>query len=749
MNNFSTDYSRKPPEKLARIYITNKYGYITFAITIIFIIALPYWNKLSFHHNNTLLRRIKLRLLEYRALRINPLTFQMVVFWSFVLCLMTCLETNNMNLKWIAARLGRVCVYCLPTIFFLTLRPSPLPDTLYLSLIPIHKWLSRLVIIQGVLHAIYYCALNVKMNTPMKIVRLDNLLGVIATIAFIIIIITSISKVRRAAFNVFYINHYICSWVLVITLHGHARPGIPMVTTLNSMILIYQIYCRFKLTKVTWINSYKVSKHLTIVEIPNGGIRNKSNLPGCHIRMIEFDEKNPIKQLWKNLIVPIQHPFTVASLPVDETQKLIVRTGKFNLDPNKKFIVTGSYLPFLKFLKSIPKSPIESLSFRTNVKKCLLVAGGSAISFALPIARTLNYNGAMIKILWVVRDHEDLKVLDYFKKTISSDDMIDIFITGNYTNKEKREFVQVLNEVRQNKRQQELAQEVRMLSGKYSYDSNEDEIDFSNFGKVTPNTSTKLTETTPLGDFQNSFNYGSSANTVPLQQGFQHIAPIKKRRSYVDIRAHQNLGEFDDINNPEETMDIDVELDVSGRYNKQVQETVTYPAPGDIINQKAGVGFSDNMGGFSPFMGASSPLSMNNNMLKISANQSLNTGTSSALYDNLLDYWILENTSCKITFGRPKLGLDYYSWCIGSPCVGPVLDSMTGEVICYNQDPHLRELYTNGTFIANQQSRFKERGGKPDETIWVIAAGPEGLVGSSRLWANDCGFNFHEESFSV
>lgn len=738
MDSLISDKVGKPPEKLLRMHVTNRYGYITFAITIAFLLIFPYWNKITIHRDNLVLRRIKLRLLKYRALRINPLTLQMVVFWTCVLTLLSCLETNNLNLNWIAARLGRVCVYCLPTVFFLTLRPSPLPDTLYLALIPVHKWLARLVVLQGVLHALYYCIINIQFNTPMKIMRFDNLLGVIATFAFIIIAITSISAVRRAAFNVFYINHYICSWVLVITLHGHARPGIPMVTACNTLILLYQIYCRFRITKVTWINSYNVSKHMTIVEIPNDGIRNKSNLPGCHIRMIEYDERNPFKQVWKNVIAPVQHPYTLASLPVDETQKLIVRTGRFDLSPDKKFAITGSYLPFLRFLKPIPRSPLESLSFITNVKKCLLIAGGSAISFVLPIARTLNYNGAMVKILWVIRDHEDLKVLDFFKKTISSDDMIDIFITGNYTNKERKDFIQVLADIRMTRGQQELAQEIKMLGGNYTNDSSEMEIDFTSIGKPTAITST---EETPLSKFQNSFNYGTGtastcASSVPLETSFQHTMPMKKRRSYVDIRAHHNLGEYDDNNNNEESIDVDVELDISGKYNEHVQRTVTYSAPNAT---KPGVGFSDNMGGYSALSTSAKAL----------ATQSLNTASSSTLYDNLLDYWVLAQTSCKVTFGRPKLGLDYYSWCIGSPCVGPVLDSTTGEILCYNQDPQLRELYTNGTFIANQQARFKERGGRPDESVWVIGAGPEGLVASTRLWANDCGFNFHEESFSV
>lgn len=700
-----------------------------------------------------------MEVLKHKSLRINPLTLQMVIFWSVILVTLSLVETN-LNLRWIGARTGRVCVYCLPSVFFLTLRPSPLPDTLYLALLPIHKWMARLIVLQGFFHAGYYCIINYQLGSAWKIIRFDNLMGVIATFAFLIIIITSISSVRRAAFNVFYINHYICSWVLVITLHLHARPGIPMVTILNTCILSYQIYCRVRLSKLTWINSYKVSKNMTLVEIPNDAISQKSNLPGCHIRMVEYDAKAPLKQLWKNVIVPLQHPFTLASLPVDQTQKLIVRTGKFSLDSDRKYIITGSYLPFLKFLKQIPRSPIESLSFNTNVEKCLLVAGGSAISFVLPIARTLNYNGAMVKILWVIRDHEDLKVLDYFKKTISSDDMIDIFITGNYTQTEKRDFMHVLNDLRASRRRQAFKQESEFFSGRYQNEAaregeaedEEDvaeeeapaamEIDFSNFDFGKSNNAASASESTPLGDFQKGHNYGTtntaSSSPVKLATPFHYVAP-KKRKSYVDIRAHHNLGEFDEQNNKEESMDIDVELDVSGRYDREVKHTVTLEST-PLVKPKPSIGFSDSMGGYSPFMNVSGKL------LPQPANISL---TSSAMYDNLLDYWVIENTACKISFGRPKLGLEYYSWCIGSPCAGPVMDSATGQLLCYNRDPHLIELYSNGTFLANREARLRERGGSPDNKIWVIASGPEGLVGSSRIWANDCGFQFHEESFSV
>ena len=136
---------------------------------------------------------------------------------------------------------------------------------------------------------------------------------------------------------------------------------------------------------------------------------------------------------------------------------------------------------------------------------------------------------------------------------------------------------------------------------------------------------------------------------------------------------------------------------------------------------------------------------------------SASISTASALYDDLEDYWVLKSSYSHIEFGRPKLGLHYYSWCIGSSCIGPLVSLQSGQSICYNirEDPssvyndQLNELYSNDTFLANRKARFKERNGKPDDSIWIIGAGPSGLVDNVRLWANDCGFSFHEESFIV
>lgn len=45
---------------------------------------------------------------------------------------------------------------------------------------------------------------------------------------------------------------------------------------------------------------------------------------------------------------------------------------------------------------------------------------------------------------------------------------------------------------------------------------------------------------------------------------------------------------------------------------------------------------------------------------------------------------------------------------------------------------------------------IKDKGNKVDSNkVWVITAGPASLVKNVKLWANENGLNFHEESFYV
>jgi hypothetical protein len=837
--------------KSERREVTLFYGYLTFLITIVFIILLPKWNKISHFIYYKFLRFNRWLELTRRKniLSWNPMSIQMIIFWTTLLSFLS-LNQTNWDLRFIAARLGRVPVYCLPTILFLTLRPSPLPNVLYLSLLPIHKWLSRIVIIQSLLHTICYIYLYTKNNTLYKLQRFDNLNGFISMFAFIIIILTSLPYIRRKYYNLFFINHYVCTWIVAITLYLHVRPGIPYLTLLNVSILLFQVYYKIKISRISSISVFKISNNMLVANLPNNAIANLYNLPGCHIRLIDYnDNRSKIWNYLRLFLIPVQHPYTLASLPADKIQKLIIRVGNYKLKDNQKYFITGSYLPHLPFIKSlktinylnheITNNNLNSLLVNTKVKKCLIVVGGSAISFALPILRVLNYNGSMVKIIWIIRDHEDLKVLDYFKNYLINDDCIDIFITGNYTISEKINFKDALTDLHKRKMELELQQETEILSGGYSYynnlnNNNEVENENINFNHDTSRVDSQSLQR-PFKDF-NKLNFEPSLNDIDHENYIENMnetTPLNHKlnlHSYGSSTLHSSLHPFHrksciefrnhnkQLSDSYNTETVDIELNEAEIYKNNISSIMK---PRLISSPAAGVEFSYNPNydtdknynlnsdnKLSPLMKSSSDDNINiagtkkikpnleseikfrnfNDLLsklnstknsysnnKLSSktnipssngsyiNQNLlnkretSTPASSALYDDLEDYWVLKNSFSHIEFGRPKLGLYYYSWCIGSSCTGPLVSLESGQSICYNirEDPssayndQINELYSNDTFIANRKARFKDRHGKPDDSIWVIGAGPSGLVDNVRLWANDCGFSFHEESFIV
>lgn len=894
--------------KLLRKKLTLEYGYLTFILSMGFVLLLPFWNKIQEKIIVRFYRMIISRfLLIFRRSSGNSVTLnfsviKIIVFWSIILIILSITDLHS-DFQILAARLGRVATYCLPTVLFLTLRPSPLPNTLYLSLLPIHKWLSRLIIFQSLLHTVMYIYFFMKRKTLSKIYRIDNLNGCIAMTAFLIIIITSLPIFRRSIYNFFYINHYICTWIVVITLYFHVRPGIPYLTLLNAAILIYQIYYRFKLSKLTKIDVSQISENLILVTLPNDSIANKSNLPGCHLRMIEYDENNYFKLLWKLLFSPIQHPFTISTLPIDKNQRLVVRKGKFDLNPNKKYFITGAFLPYLNFLKSNSYSSISdfvfnsnnrydynvtttnnandtenilnSRSFKVSCKKCLIVVGGSAISFALPILRILNYNGCTVKIIWVIRDHEDLKILDYYKNILINDDSIDIFITGKYSRSETINFKTALRELSRRRNQTQAYDEATILKAKPSgYQSSnlgpetaelitdDNEIDFTDmFKQSTGNSHQKETykntgsstsssesspssspknksnETTALTSKSNNNptnhningNYGSTSNTFNSNandsEGHENFSPeiyfnsdgVRNHKSHISLRhnARNEKYSFADENRFE---NVDVDLGrsngksfpkrLAGRssvvsfFMRNKKNDGNNNSSNNITNnfglKRSGSRSTPNIGNISGLLSPkrqndTSILAFNNKLDQFNKDQNVfhqssifeagindqnkytpsevgfNCG-SSGLYDDLSDYWILQGLSCRIEFGRPKLGLHYYNWCIGSTCIGPMVDLNSGQAICTNEvptkegtkvwplfstkrrtqlDETQRELFGNSVFQENRKNRLAKKGGALDDDVWVIGAGPIGLVDNVRLWAHHCGFHFHAESFSI
>lgn len=256
---------------------------------------------------------------------------------------------------------------------------------------------------------------------------------------FILIGITSLPKIRRSNFQLFYYSHYLATWGSVILLQHHARPNMNILTIVNVTLLLAQIAYRVWHTNLSTVSVVTVSPSISVVEFSLSDLSKKPVFPSAHIRMNNYH--NFWLKRWFYHIVPFQHPYTIASLPNERAVRLIVRTGMFPLRTNSKYYITGAFEPKVDFMSkdtrsSSPFSPFQSstpmlllspLSFNINAKRVFMVVGGSAISFGLPMLRILNFNGVNVRLIWVTRDHRDMKLLNVFKNNYTG---LEIYVTG-------------------------------------------------------------------------------------------------------------------------------------------------------------------------------------------------------------------------------------------------------------------------------------------------------------------------------
>lgn len=457
-------HSKSKEYALLRQEVTIKYGIILACFMVVFLTLIPLHNYLRakgywFLNRVHILRTINQTLdrfspTEYRhmphasptarfcnivakcahLLYLNASPLVQIVLWTSVFAVLSLCEINGGDLIFLSKRLGRLCAQSLPTVFFLTMRPSPLPHTLYLSLLPIHKWLSRAVVLLAVLHTVIYLGYFQANHTWEKVWKLENLYGWAAVVGFVVIAITSLLRVREHSYKTFFCNHYFWSWVIVLCIPFHVRPiNTSVANTLNVLLLAYQAYLRISMTRVSSVLDIKVndvSPNLACVDIPNSLIKNRAINPGAHVRITDY-HPNPLVR-WGKQLIPNYHPYTLVSLPLDRCQRLVIRKSSFIWRNRGRYMIYGSFDPKLLLIRSrnTPETNFSISKLSVNARKILIVIGGSAISFAIPLVRVANYHGIPVKVIWVIRDFRDIAVLRYFEGIIHGDDF-EIFVTGS------------------------------------------------------------------------------------------------------------------------------------------------------------------------------------------------------------------------------------------------------------------------------------------------------------------------------
>lgn len=293
----------------------------------------------------------------------------------------------------------------LPVILFLGMRPSPLPNTAYLQTIILHKWVSRLVVVTGLVHGGAFLVYFIREHKFSHTFKFDNFLGVIILIMMLTMGITSLKPIRRRFYGFFYYIHYPFAWLTVILGCIHARPGVSLLTFWCVLVLVSQIVYRIMNSKRVQIEEHSITPTLKLITLPRSVVPDYF-LIGSHVRLSK-PLTSPLT--W----VTPSHPYTIASHPSDDSVKLLVREFKYQLVSNENCSLTG---PF----------PTVSSSLFNSAKKVLIFAGGSGLSFGAAVYRGLQINAtAEVKLIWMIRSKAEIAALELLEI-----DAADVFVTG-------------------------------------------------------------------------------------------------------------------------------------------------------------------------------------------------------------------------------------------------------------------------------------------------------------------------------
>lgn len=304
------------------------------------------------------------------------------------------------DLQHLVKRAGRVSVAVLPAIYLLALKPSPFPNTFYLDLLPLHKWFSRLTFVIMLGHGILYVYIYAGKGKLFKLLAWKNVSGIVALLFFLAMGMTSLSPVRRVVYRLFYGIHYVLAWAVVPLVWYHCQPPANEYIYVLLGILGFQTLYRIFHTRHSKLRVQFMSNSLYLVSVPKKDMPRSYlpsvDAPGSHLRVCE--------PLWKpSTWVQSSHPYTIASLPHEDPVQLVIRKSTF---PVKLRHLYGLMGPF----RSVSDDFLDAVRYN-QIRRVLFVVGGSGVAFAAPLLRYLYDRGVEVKLLWAIRDSQDVTVL--------------------------------------------------------------------------------------------------------------------------------------------------------------------------------------------------------------------------------------------------------------------------------------------------------------------------------------------------
>lgn len=382
-------------------YINVKYGYINLAVTLgYFALVVFYERRQAMKFNNNLPGTTRFKSL--------PLAVHFVI-WMVLMAAMNASVFREFSWSVLLKRFGRLGYSLVPVNLLLILKPNFIN---YLILVPVHKWLSRFIVVLASVHSIGFLVKWLLAGELLKAFNIWNFLGVVLFVNFLVLMIISLRKFRTVNYLLFYVIHNlsVVSFVVLITLH--ARPNVGILTAINLLLLLVNLITKINYCKVA-ASSVKVVKFKTLgllkFEKP---INYPILLPGSHLRVINTSKGS---WLWKS-----SHPYTIINN--HENINLVIST-RTKFSDTIMDSTSGS-----NYLLSYPySSSFNIINYQQDL--IYFVVGGSGISLYLSFINYYqNLNIAFnVNLFWSIKHKQDLKLLDHLN--LPSTCLVTVYIT--------------------------------------------------------------------------------------------------------------------------------------------------------------------------------------------------------------------------------------------------------------------------------------------------------------------------------
>lgn len=321
--------------------------------------------------------------------------------------------TFNLNLVFIAKRIGHLGAVCLPLLFFLSMKNSPiglLIGSSHERLNIAHRWFGRTIIATIAAHTVTYIVYYARTGELDSLAETTNIFGEVGFALLILLGLTSIAIARRKMYEAFYVLHVLLTAGVLVLTWLHDDHTIPYVKASIGVIAIDRV---MRVSRV-WMNS----KHFKFVSTGRLEIIDE-NLMSLIVPRPEF---GPLKS-WapgSHAFINIGsigahqfHPFTIMSIPEEGALRFIIRkqTG-FTSDLHKHEMQRS-----VKCAIDGPYGSLKTTRFN-KYPNVLLIGGGVGITFILPILKSLLYRAhskQAITFIWTARGQLPF---EYFAKEL-------------------------------------------------------------------------------------------------------------------------------------------------------------------------------------------------------------------------------------------------------------------------------------------------------------------------------------------